>query len=108
MKLAAFAVLALLAGVTLLWAQYDNCQGFISVSCCCSNNCCWDIEEGEVELLPDDRYRVRATGQVIKRTGWSPTGRYHRCACDYDQESGKWIRHQGANTRCLYVPPPSS
>jgi hypothetical protein len=41
---------------------------------------------------------------VRHRTDWSPDGKFYRCACDYDSGKGKWVRHQGANTRCVFVP----
>jgi hypothetical protein len=47
---------------------------------------------------------VRATGQVRERTNYSPDDRWYRCACDYDNTTGKWHRHDGANTRCLFTP----
>jgi len=84
--------------------EYPNCRGFIEVNCCCSNSCCWEIGEHEVRSLPNDNWEIRSTGQVVKRTDYSPDGRYYRCACDYDGKTGRWNRHQGANTRCLYVP----
>jgi hypothetical protein len=52
----------------------------------------------------EDRWQVRSTGQVLKRTDWSPDGRFYRCACDYDGGERHWVKHQGANTRCLFVP----
>ena len=45
-----------------------------------------------------------ATGQVRDRTGWSPDGKFYRCACDYDTAQSKWIKHLHANTRCVFVP----
>jgi hypothetical protein len=72
--------------------------------CCVTNDCCWEISERELRQLPDDEWEVVSTGQIRKRTDWSPDGRYYRCACDYSQAKGKWIRHQHANTRCIFVP----
>ena len=46
--------------------------------------------------------RLVATGQVRKRTDWSPDGKFYRCACDYNE--GHWVKHQGAFTRCVFVP----
>lgn len=77
---------------------------WIPPACCVTNDCCWQISEHEVEPLPGDMWRIRSTGQQIQRTDWSPDGRYYRCACDLDAETRQWIRHQGANTRCLFVP----
>ena len=54
--------------------------------------------------LPNDYWRVRATGQVKERANWSPDGKFYRCACDYDNQTGKWNRHDKANTRCVFVP----
>lgn len=77
---------------------------WIPSTCCVTNDCCWQISERELRPLPHDEYEVRSTGQVRKRTAWSPDGKFYRCACDFDNASGQWIRHQGANTRCLFIP----
>ncbi len=77
---------------------------WIPATCCVTNDCCWEISEREVRPLPNDEWQVLATGQIRKRTDWSPDGKFYRCACDYDQSDRHWVRHQGANTRCLFVP----
>lgn len=77
---------------------------WIPAICCVTNDCCWEISERELQPLPDDQWMVLSTGQVRKRTAWSPDGRFYRCACDRDPETRQWVRHQGANTRCLFVP----
>lgn len=77
---------------------------WIPATCCVTNDCCWQISESELRSLPDDNWEIRSTGQVRKRAGWSPDGKFYRCACDYDATSRQWIRHQGANTRCVFVP----
>jgi hypothetical protein len=77
---------------------------WIPAYCCVTNDCCWEVSERELAPLPDDKWTVVATGQVRPRTDWSPDGKFYRCACDYDAEAGKWIRHIGANTRCVFVP----
>lgn len=79
-------------------------KSWIPASCCVTNDCCWEIQESELKPLPDDQYEIRSTGQVRKRTDWSPDGKFYRCACDYDGESRQWIKHQGANTRCIFIP----
>lgn len=77
---------------------------WIPTECCVTNDCCWEVGRTELTPLPHDRWRVVSTGQELYRKDWSPDGRYYRCACDYDAGSGKWIRHQGATTRCVFVP----
>jgi hypothetical protein len=77
---------------------------WIPVACCVTNDCCWEIDERELTSLPNDEWQIRSTGQVLKRTDWSPDGKFYRCACDLNSLTGQWIRHQGANTRCLFVP----
>lgn len=77
---------------------------WIPATCCVTNDCCWEISESDLRPLPNDRWEVISTGQVRKRTDWSPDGKFYRCACDYDRVSKHWVRHQGANTRCLFVP----
>lgn len=86
--------------------EYPNCEGWISSSCCCTNDCCFVVEPGTVEAVDQDHYRIVASGQVIKRTGWSQNGRFMRCACDHID--GKWTIHPTAETRCIYPPMPSS
>jgi len=103
--LAAMTGLAI-AGVALAGEYHSNpwLLSWIPATCCVTNDCCWEISEREVRSLPDDEWEVRSTGQVRKRTGWSPDGKFYRCACDYDSVEKHWIKHQGANTRCLFVP----
>lgn len=87
----------------------DNCTEFgfrISNNCCCTNGCCREAQQGEVEHVEGDTYRIVPSGQLIQRTGWSPDGRTIRCACD--QIDGKWTVHSRAHTRCLYMPMPNS
>lgn len=79
-------------------------KSWIPTTCCVTNDCCWEIQERELISLPNDEWEVRSTGQVRKRTGWSPDGKFYRCACDYDNVDKHWVRHQGANTRCLFIP----
>jgi hypothetical protein len=75
---------------------------WIPATCCVTNDCCWEVSERELRPLADDRWEVVSTGQVRKRTDWSPDGRFYRCACDYVET--RWVKHQGAYTRCLFVP----
>jgi hypothetical protein len=78
---------------------------WIPAACCVTNQCCWEITESELQPLPNDEWRVKSTGQVVKRTNYSPDGKFYRCACD--REANKWwgwVRHQGATTRCIFTP----
>jgi hypothetical protein len=77
---------------------------WIPATCCVTNDCCWEVSERELKSLPDDEWEVRSTGQIRKRTAYSPDGKFYRCACDYDNVDKHWVKHQGANTRCLFVP----
>jgi hypothetical protein len=77
---------------------------WIPATCCVTNDCCWEVSERELRALPDDEWEVRSTGQVRKRTAFSPDGKFYRCACDYDNVDKHWVKHQGANTRCIFVP----
>src|SRR5262245_50501009 len=49
---------------------------WIPSACCVTNDCCWEIRERELTPLPDDEWMVLATGQVRKRTNWSPDGKF--------------------------------
>lgn len=107
------AIIAAVAGALLFWAVAVSASehhsnpwllSWIPATCCVTNDCCWEISENELSPLPDDEWLIRSTGQVRKRTGWSPDGKFYRCACDYDNVDKHWVKHQGANTRCLFVP----
>jgi hypothetical protein len=105
LALAAVTALAV-AGVALAGEYHSNpwLLSWIPATCCVTNDCCWEVSERELRSLPDDEWEVKSTGQVRKRTGWSPDGKFYRCACDYDNVDKHWVKHQGANTRCLFVP----
>ncbi len=75
---------------------------WIPPSCCVTNDCCWEVSERDLRPVDGDRWEVLATAQVVPRTDWTPDGKFYRCACDLS--GGKWIKHQGANTRCIFVP----
>jgi hypothetical protein len=93
----------------VVFGQNPNCTEFgfqISTSCCCTNDCCREAEDGEVQHIRDDLYRIVPSGQEIRRTGWSPDGRTIRCSCDWID--GQWVKHSKAQTRCLYLPMPNS
>jgi hypothetical protein len=79
-------------------------RSWIPSYCCVTNECCREIKESDVTSLPDDYWRINASGQVLKRTGPSRDGRWWRCHCDYDSAQGKWIVHPTAYTRCLFPP----
>ena len=103
--LAALAALTI-AGVAIAGEYHSNpwLLSWIPATCCVTNDCCWEVSERELRSLPDDEWEVRSTGQVRKRTAYSPDGKFYRCACDYDNVDKHWIKHQGANTRCIFVP----
>jgi hypothetical protein len=103
------AVITALAVAGVALAGDDNHSNpwllsWIPATCCVTNDCCWEVSERELRSLPDDEWEVKSTGQVRKRTGWSPDGKFYRCACDYDNVDKHWVKHQGANTRCIFVP----
>ena len=77
---------------------------WIPTYCCVTNDCCREVTERDVTSLPDDYWRINASGQVLKRTGPTPDGKWYRCACDYDTTQGKWIVHPTAHTRCIFTP----
>lgn len=104
--LGAVFLLGVLVGVAIGEEYHSNPEllSWIPATCCVTNDCCWEISERELRSLPEDQWEVRSTGQVRKRTAYSPDGKFYRCACDYDGASKHWIKHQGANTRCIFVP----
>lgn len=75
---------------------------WIPTPCCVTNDCCWEVSESELRPIDGEHWEVLATSQIVERTDWTPDGKFYRCACDFS--GGKWIRHQGAYTRCIFVP----
>src|SRR5688572_3469025 len=109
MRFALAAAAALSIYGAALAQQFPNCIEFgfeISTNCCCSAGCCSEAKDGELQHIGDDIYRSTVTGQTLKRTGWSPDGRFIRCGCD--QIDGLWKWHPKAFVRCIYPPVPSS
>lgn len=100
--------LALLGYVIATQAEEHHSNSWLSswipATCCVTNNCCWEIAERELRPLPNDEWEVRSTGQIRKRTGWSPDGKFYRCACEFDRALRAWVVHEHANTRCIFVP----
>lgn len=99
-------LMALAIGGVTLAGEHSNpwLLSWIPAYCCVTNDCCWEVAEQDLNPLPEDKWQVRATGQVRERTNWSPDGKFYRCACDYDSSAGLWIRHIAAHTRCIFVP----
>lgn len=77
---------------------------FLPPTCCWTNGCCRRAKPGEIEALDNTmtRFRVRASGQEIDRSAWSPDGDLHICQCDYD--GGGWKTGPATNARCLAAP----
>jgi hypothetical protein len=103
---AAFTALValLVAGAAIAEGFHSNpwLLSWIPPTCCVTNDCCWEVTESEVRPVSSDSWEIVSTRQVLPRSAWSPDGRFYRCACDL--QDGKWVKHQGANTRCLFVP----
>ncbi len=85
----------------------DYLKSWIPSTCCVTNDCCWEISKDEIREVNNEEVMILSTGQVKKKQ-YSPDGKYYRCACNYDNDSKTWIKHQGANTRCIFVPQPNS
>lgn len=79
-------------------------QRWIPATCCRTNKCCFKVAPTAIHPLSRDEYQVVATGQTVKRTGWSEDGQTWRCACDL-QPNGGWKVHLKANTRCVFPAP---
>lgn len=100
MKIISIVLLALVFSSVVFAQTYPNCRGFIGQECCCTNNCCFEIEPEEVTQVGPSRYRINASGQEVEARP-SQDGRWYRCACDLIE--GVWTVHPTAFTRCLYV-----
>ena len=98
------ACMAIAAGGAIADRYHSNpwLLSWIPPTCCVTNDCCWEVSERDLRPIDGDRWEVLATGQIVTRTDWAPDGKFYRCACDLS--GGKWIKHQGANTRCIFVP----
>jgi hypothetical protein len=119
--LGAIAAYALLVGILfspVLGDDYDAFyRSFVPVECCFTSRCCFEISEDDVDDLgygstehgitkqkiTGHLYRIKASGQIVARTGFSPDGKTHRCSCEHDGNS--WVKFPTANTRCLFTPP---
>lgn len=75
--------------------------------CCRTNNCCRKVHESALIALPNNQVKVRTTGQVLPRTGWSQDKNTWRCTCDWNPDTQHWDVHPGANTRCVFDHPAS-
>lgn len=100
---------ALTLGCVAVWAEELtpptpeealSIQSWIPARCCRTNNCCMKVSEDALIALPDNQVRVRTTGQILPRTGWSQDKNTWRCTCDW--LDGKWVVHPNANTRCVF------
>lgn len=98
--------LLLPSGIVALAQQHSNpwLLTWIGSECCVTADCCFEVKSNDLHSLPNDYWRVVASGQIVLRKGYSPDGLYYRCACDYDTAVGKWVVHPKAHTRCVFVP----
>lgn len=71
---------------------------WIPARCCVTSDCCYEIKSGAVEPLPEDKWKIKASGQIVPRTDWSPDGRYYRCACGWKSNV------ETDHTYCIFVP----
>lgn len=105
--LIAFAVVAAKASDDIVPPTEQEARDiveWIPPSCCRTNSCCFKVKPSALERVGADDIKVVATGQVLKRTGWSRDGLTWRCACDYQGEKG-WVVHLKAQTRCVFPAP---
>jgi hypothetical protein len=87
-------------------SNYPSCHGFIEFKCCCTRNGCFEIPNDAAEFVGDDHWRIKATGEIVKRTGWSKNGKTYRCANERD-ENGFYTRvgDPTATTKCFWPVP---
>lgn len=76
---------------------------WIPGACCRTNNCCRKVHESALIGLSNNQVRVRTTGQILPRTGWSQDKNTWRCTCDLID--GQWVVHPHASTRCVFDHP---
>lgn len=80
--------------------EAEAIKGWIPAVCCRTSGCCRKVHESALIALPNNQIRVRQTGQVLDRTGWSQDKNTWRCTCD--AVNGQWVVHENANTRCVF------
>ena len=103
--------LVLSAGITTsMLAQgrkTPNCTEFgfdIPGLCCCTNDCCREAEPREFTHLGGATYRSNVTGQEIDRKGYSPDGRFIKCACTMTAKG--WTKLPTSTIFCIFPPIP--
>lgn len=84
--------------------EEEDIKRWIPIQCCRGNRCCFKVNMSALTPQPFDSWKVNASGQVLKRTGWTQDGQAWRCACDL-QTNGTWLPHLTANTRCVFPIP---
>ena len=92
----------------LAQSRRDNCLEFgvtIPGSCCCTNDCCREAEPKEFTHLGGATYRSNVTGQIIDRKGYSPDGRFIKCACTMTAKG--WTKLPTSTIFCIFTPMPS-
>lgn len=82
--------------------EAEQIKAWIPAICCRTNNCCMKVHESALIALPNNQIRVRSTGQVLGRTGWSQDKNTWRCTCDWNPATSHWDVHPGATTRCVF------
>lgn len=108
MTLKKLSCLLLLLPFLLSYEDYNTRQqqmlSWIPATCCVTNECCREISKSEIREISNTEVEIISTGQIVKKQ-YSPDGKYYRCACNYDMDNRVWTPyHQGANTRCVFVP----
>ena len=77
---------------------------FIPDKCCVTANCCFSVDHKDIIDLGLGQFQIKATGEVVNKTGDSTDGMFWRCACDYSYETKKYIINTMAKTNCLFAP----
>ena len=91
-------------GLNLANSNYEFYSTFVPRHCCFTNDCCYPVKENDLEDLGNGQYKIKSSGQIVARTGYSPDGQYHRCSCDWNSNTGTWDKTPEAHTRCLFIP----
>lgn len=82
-------------------SQQANCYGFIDTTCCCTNNCCFEISTSDVSATSKG-WLIKATNEVVQAKA-SPDFKSYRCACRMNYATGLYEQDVNEKTRCLYL-----
>ena len=86
-------------------ADFPGCHGFISHSCCCTSNGCFDIPNDDAEYIGGDEWFIRSRNEIVKRTGWSKNEKTWLCTNVFENGAFSRIGDPTAPVKCFWPVP---